>query len=58
MVYLAFALNLAALTLNVGIIYYERRAASTWNFAAVAIAAVGLRAIFPVVVRRLKGDTK
>ena len=52
--YLAFALNVAVLTLNVALV--ARGDGSFWNGAAVVLTLFGILTIFPIVHRRLRGQ--
>lgn len=56
MAYLAFTLNLAALTLNVGILARADRL-PVWNLLIAVITFLGVMATFPAVLRRLREDT-
>jgi hypothetical protein len=53
--YAGFILNLAALTMNVAVLYHNPYA-SVWNVLGAGAGAIGVRIYFPLVCRRLRGD--
>ena len=52
MAYLSFALNLAALTLNLAILFHQ--GPRLFNLLTAALTAICLRAMYPIVRRRLR----
>ena len=53
MVYVAFAVNLAALTMNLALL--ARGQLGAWSAVAMVLSAFGVFLTFPIVVRRLGG---